>query len=162
MVSVVEDELLRVEIEREGMDETFALEMPIHSDMIAEIRERLALDPEVHVFERDQDEPLTCNVEKRRHLRLLAHPQRSLEVVVRYDHLEKDRRFPPSATVFRVLRWAVGKQAYNLDPNTAAKANLMLPGAEQPLPRDRTIGSFTRPGSPRLVLDLTLKDFTNG
>jgi hypothetical protein len=74
----------------------------------------------------------------------------------------EERAFSPAKTVFKVLQWAVGKQAYNLDPTSAARANLILPGAETPLPRDSAIGSFTKPGECILVLDLTLRDFTNG
>ncbi|MGD9715166.1 MAG: hypothetical protein AB7V46_24390 [Thermomicrobiales bacterium] len=156
------DELVRVEVEREDSNEIVEIAVPRNSDMLGEVRARLGLEAHVHIFERDRDEPLDRNIEDRRHLRLLAHPHRALDVVVRYEHQEKDHRFAPSATVFKVLQWAVGKKGYNLDPTAAAKANLILPGAEEPLPRDRTIGSFTKPGSRRLVVDLTLKDFTNG
>ncbi len=86
----------------------------------------------------------------------------AIEVVVRYEHRSIEHKFAPSATVFKVLEWAIGKKGYGLDPLSAAKANLILPGADQPMPRDRTIGSFTKRGEKRLVVDLTLKDFTNG
>ena len=155
-------EAVRIEIEREASEEIVELEILKGEDMLAKVRERLDVGADQHIFEREHDEPLVGNLEGRRHLRLLAHSQRAIEVVVRYEHHEKDHNFAPSATVFKILQWAVGKHGYNLDPTIAAKANLILPGAEQPMPRDRTIGSFTSPGSHRLVVDLTLKDFTNG
>ena len=130
--------------------------------MLDAVRRRLALGIDVHIFERDRAEPLISNVEGRRNLHLVVNSHRAIELVVRYEHEEKSKRFPPSTTVFAALEWAVGKHGYNLDPTQAAKANLILPGAEEPLPRDRTIGSFTEPGTARLVVDLTLKDFTNG
>jgi len=56
----------------------------------------------------------------------------------------------------------VGKKGFDLDPVTAAKANLILPGADAPLPRDAAVGKFVKTGHCTLVVDLTLKDFTNG
>lgn len=156
------DELVRIEIEREGTEEIIEIALHRDVDMLSHIQAELKLGVDVHIFEREHDEPLVCNVPDRRHLRLLAHSHRVIDVVVRHEHHEKDHRFAPSATVFTVLQWAVGKLGYNLDPTIAPKANLILPGAEEPMPRDRTIGSFTAPGSCRLVVDLTLKDFTNG
>lgn len=156
------DELVRIEIEREGTEEIIEIALHRDVDMLSHIRAELNLDADVHIFERERDEPLACNVPDRRHLRLLAHSHRVIDVVVRYEHHEKDHRFAPSTTVFAVLQWAVGKHGYRLDPTIAPKANLILPGADEPMPRDRTIGSFTTPGSHRLVVDLTLKDFTNG
>src|SRR3546814_15890078 len=95
-------------------------------------------------------------------MRLLATARRAIEVVVRYENRSIEHKFAPSATVFRVLEWAIGKKGYGLDPLSAAKANLILPGADQPMPRDRTIGSFTKRGEKTLAVDLTLKDLTNG
>jgi hypothetical protein len=64
--------------------------------------------------------------------------------------------------VFKVLQWAVSKKGFVLDPVAAAKANLILPGADAPLPRDAAVGKFVKPGHCTLMVDLTLKDFTNG
>ncbi|MBA3880475.1 hypothetical protein [Sphingomonas sp.] len=156
------DELIHLEIEREGVVEIIELEIHPNVELIGHVREQLGLEIDVHIFERERDEPLLCGIEGRKHLRLLAHPARVIEVVVQYEHHAKKKEFAPSATVFKVLQWAVSKAAYGLDPTNAAKANLILPGADEPLPRERTIGSFTKPGHQHLVVDLTLKDFTNG
>ncbi len=64
--------------------------------------------------------------------------------------------------MFRVLQWDVGKQGFNLDDTAKAKANLMLPGASEPLPKNAMIGHYVKPAQCSLTLDLTLKDFTNG
>lgn len=161
MVSVV-NEGLKVEVEREESDEIIELDLAHDGDLLAEVRRRLDVAGDLFLFERDKDEPLTRADKGRRHLRLIATSQRAIEVVVQYEHRQIEHRFAPSATVFKVLQWAIGKKGYNLDPQSAAKANLILPGADQPMPRDRTIGSFTKRGTRRLVVDLTLKDFTNG
>lgn len=161
MDSVV-NEGLKVEVEREESDEIIELDLAHDGDLLAEVRRRLDVAGDLFLFERDKDEPLTRPDKGRRHLRLIATSQRAIEVVVQYEHRQIEHRFAPSATVFKVLQWAIGKKGYNLDPQSAAKANLILPGTDQPMPRDRTIGSFTKRGTRRLVVDLTLKDFTNG
>lgn len=153
---------LKFEIEREESDEVIEIDLDQDGDLLAEVRRRLSIAGELHLFERDKDVPLTRADKGRKHMRLLATSQRAIEVVVRYEHRSIEHKFAPSATVFKVLEWAIGKKGYGLDPLSAAKANLILPGADQPMPRDRTIGSFTKRGEKRLVLDLTLKDFTNG
>jgi len=56
----------------------------------------------------------------------------------------------------------VSKHAFMLDPMAAAKANLILPGADAPLPRADVLGKYVKAGHCALVVDLTLKDFTNG
>lgn len=162
MTTIEIDELVHIEIERDGTEEIVEIEIHKHVDMLAHVRDVLGVAVDVHIFEREQPEPLSCNIEGRRHLRLLAHPHREIEVFVRYEHRTEEHHFAPSATVFSVLQWAVGKHGYKLDPTVAAKANLILPGADEPMPRDRTIGSFTKHGECQLVVDLTLKDFTNG
>lgn len=156
------EEMIRIEIEREGAVEVATLEVRDREDLLHHVRNQLELDVDILIFERDGDEPLTLHKKGRKALRLVAHRHRQITVKVRYEHRTEERAFSPAKTVFKVLQWAVGKQAFNLDPTSAARANLILPGAETPLPRDSAIGNFTQPGECVLVLDLTLRDFTNG
>jgi hypothetical protein len=158
----VEDEIIQIEIEREGSVELITLEVREQEDLLGHVRGLLDLEVEVHLFERDKAEPLVEIAKGRRALRLVAHKHRQITVRVRYEHMTKEETVPPSRTVFKVLQWAVSKHAFNLDPMQAAKANLILPGADAPMARDSAIGSFTHPGEHMLVVDLTLKDFTNG
>lgn len=162
MVPIEVEDVLRIQVEREGSEEIVELELDTEVDMLDAVRARLGISTEMLLFERDREEPLTGNITGRRNIHLVAHSHRKLELEVRYEHETKTKRFAPSTTVFTALQWAVGKQGYRLDPTLAAKANLILPGADEPMPRDRTIGSFTQLGADRLVVDLTLKDFTNG
>jgi len=83
-------------------------------------------------------------------------------VEVRYEHRTIHHHFAPAATVFKVLQRAVSKKGFCLDPLAAAKANLILPGADAPMPREAAVGKFVKPGHCVLTVDLTLKDFTNG
>lgn len=154
--------LLRVEVERDGVIETLALDMSLEADALAAVRKTLGLDDDDLIFELDGDKPLVSPIIGRKVLQLVVHKARKINVQVRYEHRTESRDFGPAKTVFKVLQFAVGKKGFDLDPTVAAKANLILPGAETPLPREAAIGSFVKKGERALVLDLTLKDFTNG
>ena len=95
-------------------------------------------------------------------MRLVGHRCHQVTLDVRFEHHTKQHHFKPSTTVFAALQWAVSKHAYDLDAMKAAKANLILPGADMPLARDDVLGKHVKPGHCTLVVDLTLRDFTNG
>ena len=156
-------EKIRVEVEIEDRQETKVIEVEGGSlaVVLREVRALAALE-DAHVFERDKDEPIGVEIEKKKVLSVVVHRCKKVRVKVNYDHLTKEHEFPPSATVFRVLHWAISKKAFNLDDTAKAKANLMLPGANDPLPKDAVIGRFVKHGDCDLTLELTLKDFTNG
>ncbi|MCA1358726.1 hypothetical protein I6F14_07625 [Bradyrhizobium sp. IC3069] len=156
------NEAVQVEVEIE--DRVEVLVVPVTKDMVLVevIRTKLELEADVHLFERDNDQPLHHHPHGRKHLRVVGHRCHQVTLEVRYEHLVKHHHFSPSATVFRALQWSVGKHGFNLDPMTAAKANLILPGADQPLPRDDVLSKYVKHGHCTLVVDLTLKDFTNG
>ncbi len=156
------EEIVRIEIEREGNLELVAIEVEAREDLLDHVRERLGLTAEFLIFERGADLPLTKHPHGRKALRLLAHRHLEIMVRVQFEHRTAQATFSPAKTVFKVLQWVVGKDGFNLDPMSAARANLILPDATSPLPRDSAIGAFTQPGEHVLVVDLTLKDFTNG
>lgn len=161
-LTVAEDEIIQIEIEGHGFSDVVTLEVMEQEDLFGHVRARLELEEDVLLFERDKDEPLIEIVRGRRAMRLVAHKHRQITVKVQYEHRTKEEVVPPSKTVFKILQWAVSKAGFGLDPMQAAKANLILPGADTPLPRDSAVGSFTPPGACELLVDLTLKDFTNG
>ena len=156
-------ESIRIEVEIEDRHESKVVVVEENSlNAILEAVRKLAALDDVHVFERDKDEPIGAEVEKKKVLTLVAHRCKKVLVKVRFEHRTEEHEFSPSATIFRVLHWAIGKKAFNLDDTARAKANLMLPGSENPLPKDDVIGSFVRHGNCELILELTLRDFTNG
>ena len=157
-----DSDIIYVEVECEGSSELRTVEVRDSEGMVEELRKALRLEPDAFLFERDKGEPLAGSVRGRKALRLVAHRYKQITVQVRYEHRMEQETFPPSKTVFKALQWAVSKKGFNLDPTLAAKANLMLPSTDTPLPRDGVIGSYTQPGQGVLVLDLTMKDFTNG
>jgi hypothetical protein len=158
----VVEEVIHVEAEIEDRIEVLVLPATGETALLELIRSKLELTDEHHFFERDHDEPFRHHAHGRKHIRVVGHRCHEVTVKVRYEHDTKDHHFKPSGTVFKALQWAIGKHAFNLDPTQAAKANLILPGADQPLPREDVIGKYVKAGHCALVVDLTLKDFTNG
>jgi hypothetical protein len=153
---------VQVEVEIEDRAEEPVFSVPGGPRFAEQVRAHLGLAPDVRLFERDHDEPLATLPPGRKAIRLIGHRCQQVVVEVRYEHQTKSEKFTPSATVAKVLKWAVSKRGFNLDPMQAAKANLILPGADGPLPRDAVIGKYVKPGHCALVVDLTLRDFTNG
>ena len=156
------EEAVHVEVEIEDRVELLVLPLTGEVELIEVIREKLEVGEEFHFFERDRDEPFRHPGHGRKHVRVVGHRCHQVTLEVRFEHLTKHHHFKPSATVFTALQWAVSKHAFNLDPMNAAKANLILPGADVPLARDDVLGKHVNPGHCTLVVDLTLKDFTNG
>ena len=156
-------EKVRVEIEVEDRPESRTVEVEGGglAAIVTKAHEVAGFD-DGNLFERDHDDPVGVEIEKRKAISLIVHRCRKVSVKVRYEHQTKEHDFSPAATVLRVLHWAVGKKGFDLDANSAAKANLILPGADQLLPKDAVIGRYVKPGHCELVVDLTLKDFTNG
>jgi len=154
-------ELVHVEAEIEERAEVIALPFTGEIAFVELVRTELKLDPDVHLFERNHDEPFIRHPRGRKHIRLVGHRCREIAVTFQYD-TTKLHHFAPSTTVFKALQWAVSKHGFDLDAMAAAKANLILPGADAPLPREDVLGKFVQPGHCALTVDLTLKDFTNG
>jgi hypothetical protein len=159
---VSRDEVVQVEVEIEDRIELLVLPLTGEIALVEVIREKLDLSEEFHLFERDHDEPFKHPGHGRKHVRVVGHRCHEVTLEVRYEHQTKHHHFRPAASVFRALQWAVSKHAFDLDAMAAAKANLILPGADAPLARDDVLGKHVKPGHCTLVVDLTLKDFTNG
>ena len=155
------EKVMRIEVEIEDREPPALLEMDKGSvaSILKKIRETAELD-DLFVFEHDKGEPVGKEIEKRKALRLVAHRSKVIAVTIQFEHREENKKFPPSATILRVLQWAI--KAFRLDPTQASKANLILPGADTPLPKDSVIGRYVRGKDGKLTLVLTLKDFTNG
>jgi len=151
-----------IEIEIEDQAEPLGFSVLIDERFEETIRSRIGVTEEMHLFEHGHDEPLLHPPHGRRAIRLIGHRCRVVTVEVRYEHRTIKHHFAPAATVFKVLQWAVSEKGFGLDPVAAAKGNLILPSADAPLPRDAAVGKFVKPGHCTLVVDLTLKDFTNG
>lgn len=155
---------LIVEVETEGQQQPATIEVADRSlnGLLKAIRSHARLGDNVHVFEREKDDELAAEIGARSAISVIVSRCKRIVVEVRFEHKVISEKFPPSATIFRVLRWAIGKKGFNLDDTAQAKANLILPGGEAPLPRDATIGRYVDGKTCALTLELTLRDFTNG
>jgi hypothetical protein len=161
-VAVVEVLEVAIEIEIEDQAEQQGFSVVIDEHFVEIVRARIGVNEEMHIFEHGHEEPLPHPPHGRTAIRLIGHRCRVVTVEVRYEHRTIEHRFAPAVTIFKILQWAVSKKGFDLDPFAAAKANLILPAADAPLPRDAAVGKFVKPGHCTLVVDLTLKDFTNG
>jgi hypothetical protein len=155
---------VKVQIEVEGLARTLMADVERSREaVLALVRPHLPVG-EILLFERDKPEPFRFeDAHDRRAISLVAHRAHRVTVKVNFEHRTEHHDFAPSTTVNSVLRWAV--RAFKLDDDQAAKANLVLPGAADPLGRDIAIGTLVEHGEHRpceLTLELTLRDFTNG
>jgi hypothetical protein len=157
---------VRVEVEIEDRQAVEVIEViKVDGDyleaVLLQVRALAALE-DLHVFERDGEETIGIEIEKRNVLSLHGHRCRHVLVRLHWNHLTKEREFAPAAHIHRVLLWAISKKGFDLDETARAKANLILPGADEPVAKDAVIGRFVKHGDCMLTLELTLKDFTNG
>lgn len=122
-------------------------------------------DGDVRLFLEDCDEPVEshrklseCEIRHRHHVH--CHRCHRVKVSVFYNG-EKHESFPPSATVKRVLKWAI--KAFKLTPADAADMFLAPKGnANDELPLDAHIGSFAKPNECTVDLCLTAPVEVNG
>jgi len=103
----------------------------------------------------DEDEPLRDDarvVERVEEEFKLIHAARHghIAVTVVYDNDQRRREFRPSATVRRILRWAVSEKGFDLvDP----PAKFVLKMGERTLEPELHLGQITR-GAREIVLQL--------
>lgn len=153
---------VEIEVEIEAREEVVELKLAVEEGFHDKVRAQIGLGGDYHLFEHGHEVPLHQPPHGRKAIRFVAHRCKVVEVEVRYEHNSAKRRFAPAQTVYQALQWAIGPAAFNLDAVTAAKANLILPGADSPLPREAALGKYVTPGQCAIVVDLTLKDFSNG
>lgn len=154
---------MHIEVQIEGREkpELFEIEALTGDHIRKAVLEKCGFD-EAYIFQHDNDVDIGDELVGKKAVVLVAHRCKKIAVTVRYEHRQETKKFAPSATVYRVLQWAIGKKGFKLDPTAAAKANLIIPGAKLPLPREDVIGKYSDTKSCGLILDLTLQDFSNG
>jgi hypothetical protein len=114
----------------------------------------------------DEEAPLDATASlsasgARERTHLFRGRRQKIDVSVEYNGDTHAREFPASARVHRVLEWAVGKQAFDLDPQDAAEHMLALPDESVP-PEDAHIGSLPEPEPGKLLLQLVAKERFEG
>lgn len=158
-------EKIRVEVEIEDRQEVKVIEIEGNSltAVLEGVQAVAGTECDgLHVFERDCEDVIGVEIETRKAISVMGHRHKKLEATVRFEHHSPHHEFSPSTTVQTVLQWAVARPELKLDPTAKAKANLILPGADTPLPKDDMIGRYVKHPCHEITFELTLKDFTNG
>jgi len=134
---------------------------------VEELLKRIApnANGEIHLIVEGEDEPhelhrklCECGIKHRHHVH--CHRCRKVAVTVFYNG-EQSRSFAPSATIERVLKWAL--HAFELKGADALDKVLRLPETpNKPLPESAHVGSFVTRQSCELRLELTGKVEVNG
>lgn len=118
------------------------------------------------LFLEDQDEPCDESALVREHasaqgLKIHAHRCRHIEVAVSFNGETVDHRFPPSATVARVKRWAAERK-FGMSDDEAGEHVLQISGThDRPAPGTH-IGSLTDGKVCGLAFDLVPDERVNG
>lgn len=153
---------MRLYVHREGQQDPEALE----ADGEATIAGVLGPEAPVVLLEDEEDalDPVltlgAAGVKDRAHL-FVGRRQR-VEVAVMFNGERIERTFSSSAPVKRVLRWAVGKQGFDLEEADAAEQELRLSDTEKAPPEDAHLGSLDDATPGRLSFALARKDTPQG
>lgn len=94
--------------------------------------------------------------------RVHVHRCRRVGVTVNFNADQKCEGFPPSATVGRVRRWAVGKHGFDLNGVDATEHLLQLCGSSDRPDEDAHIGTLVTAPACGLCFDLVVKQRVEG
>jgi hypothetical protein len=160
---------IEVLVEGENLPDVEAIRLPVGSaarEIVALVAAKGGFPAEEAVlFLEDGDNPLDLALvlveEQVRGKVHHVHRARQVDVTVFYLAGQKEKRFPPSARIQRVLDWAVGPEGFRIDPAIAPEMVLAKHGTTTALPKNAHIGRFvTQPHS--LKLDLIRGVVPNG
>lgn len=118
------------------------------------------------LFLEDEDEPLDESILVKdraspKGLKVHVHHCRHVEVTVTFNGESVERRFPPSATVARVKRWAAEKK-FGMSEDEAGEHVLQIASThDRPAPGTH-IGSLTESKICNLAFDLVPDERVNG
>ncbi|TAX64409.1 hypothetical protein ELI03_34705 [Rhizobium leguminosarum] len=118
------------------------------------------------LFLEDEDEPLDESIlikdrASPKGLKVHVHHCRHVEVTVTFNGETVEHRFPPSATVARVKRWAAEKK-FGMSEDEAGEHVLQIAGThDRPAP-GMHIGSLTEGKICNLAFDLVPDERVNG
>lgn len=117
-------------------------------------------------FLEDGDEPLAADDVLKRHstprgLKLHLHQRRRVGVQVTFNGRTVKHRFPPSATVGRVRRWAAETE-FGMSREEAGEHVLQIVGTHDRPSMGAHVGALTDPGSLIVAFDLVPNERING
>ncbi|MBC7283583.1 hypothetical protein [Hoeflea sp.] len=153
----------------EGVGEIAHIELEPDATF-ATLKTRLAekhqIPADALLFIEDEDEPIDEGVLVKERatakgLKVHFHRCRHVEVTVMFNGETVERRFPPSATVARVKRWAAEKK-FGMSEEEAGEHVLQIAGThDRPAPGTH-IGSLTDGKVCSLAFDLVPDERVNG
>lgn len=109
----------------------------------------------------DLDAPLrTAGVGDRG--RIHVHRCKQVGVAVEYNGRSIEEHFPPSTTVKRVAKWALGKEGYDLSGADAADLLLQLSDSGERPDEDTHVGSLVEAPACSVGFDLAPKSRVEG
>jgi len=94
--------------------------------------------------------------------RVHVHRCRRVEVTVNFNADQKSEAFPPSATMARVKKWAVGKRGFDLTSIDATEHLLQVCGSTSRPDEDVHIGTLVEVPACELCFDLVAKQRVEG
>jgi hypothetical protein len=132
----------------------------------ARLVEKHKIPVDAQLFIEDEDEPIEEGVLLKdrataKGLKVHIHRCRHVEVTVTFNGETVERRFPPSATVARVKRWAAEKK-FDMSEDEAGEHVLQIAGTyDRPAPGTH-IGALTDGKVCVLTFDLVPDERING
>lgn len=153
----------------EGLNEPEHLEIDAKATFAtvkARLIERHAIAADALLFVEDEDEPVDVDGALAKHatpkgLKLHLHRCRHVRVTVTFNGETVDHRFPPSATVARVKRWAAERK-FGMSTEEAGEHVLQIAAShERPAPGTH-IGALTDHHTCAVAFDLVPDERING
>lgn len=160
---------IQVFYQGEGIDGIQHLEIAADrsfADLRAAILAKHAADGDSQLFLEDADEPVEATAHLGQHsgnngLKVHLHRCRKVETPVTFNGRTVNAKFPPSATVARVKKWAAEKE-FGMTPEEAGEHALQLAGSQERPAPGAHLGALTaRPGC-RVAFDLVPNERVNG
>ena len=153
----------------EGVGEIVCIELAPDATFAvlkARLTEKYRIGDDALLFIEDEDDPIDESVLVKDRatatgLKVHIHRCRHVKVTVMYNGRTVECRFPPSATIARVKRWAAVKE-FGMSEEEAGEHVLQIPGThDRPAPGTH-IGALTNDKTDRLSFDLVADERVNG
>lgn len=153
--------IIFVAIETEPLARFDLGEAAIVADLLKDLERRGIDVAELLIFKEDHDEPMQHHHPLHGHDRPVfhAHRVREIEVKIHYKADTFHHRFPPSATIAKVTRWAVEKA--RLGKEEAEEHVLQISGTREKPSLDKHLGSLVH-GAREVSFDLVRKQLVQG
>lgn len=166
---MADQEAIELFVQGEGIDGIALVQVPIGARVldIAALSRGGAEIAELSIWLEEEDtaleiEALVAATPIRHRSRIHLHRCRHVAVTVSFNGLDKGERFPPSATIKRVARWATGKHGFDLTDRDATEHALQLRGSGQRPDEDIHLGALTAAPVCTVAFDLVPKQRVEG